>query len=52
MDRSSIADYLAITLPALSRAFRALVVKQIIATRGRHYVKVLDREAFEKMADT
>jgi CRP-like cAMP-binding protein len=51
MDRSSIADYLGITLPALSRAFRALVVKKIIATRGRNYVKVLDREAFKTMAD-
>lgn len=52
MDRSSIAAYLGLTLPALSRAFRTLTTKQIISSRDRRHVRILDREAFNRLADT
>jgi len=51
MDRSSIAAYLGLTLAALSRAFRTLVSKQIISSRNRHHIKILDRNAFNRLAD-
>ena len=52
MDRSSIAAYLGVTLAALSRAFRTLVSKQIISSRDRHHIKILDRNALNRLADT
>jgi CRP/FNR family transcriptional regulator len=51
MDRSSIAGYLGLTLAALSRAFRTLIVKQVISSRNRQHVKIIDREAFNRLAD-
>ncbi|MGC1560094.1 MAG: Crp/Fnr family transcriptional regulator [Bradyrhizobium sp.] len=51
MDRSSIAAYLGLTLAALSRAFRTLVSKRIIFSRDRHHIKILDRNAFNRLAD-
>ena len=51
MDRSSIAGYLGLTLAALSRAFRTLILKQVISSRNRQHVKILDREAFNRLAD-
>lgn len=51
MDRSSIAAYLGLTLAALSRAFRTLVSRKIIAARNLHYVKVVNRDAFNALAD-
>jgi len=52
MDRSSIAAYLGLTLSALSRAFRSLISTNIIRLRDRHHVKIVDRDAFNQMADT
>ncbi len=51
MDRSSIAAYLGLTLAALSRAFRLLSAKQIVSSRNRHHVKILDRDAFNRLVD-
>jgi CRP/FNR family transcriptional regulator len=51
MDRSSIADYLGLTLPAVSRAFGALATRRIIAARDRQHIKVLDRAALDGLAD-
>lgn len=51
MDRSSIAAYLGITLAALGRAFRTLASKKVIAARNRRHVKILNKEAFNKLAD-
>jgi CRP/FNR family transcriptional regulator len=51
MDRSSIAAYLGLTLAALSRAFRTLATKKIMSSRSRHHVKILNREAFNTLAD-
>ena len=51
MGRSSIAGYLGLTLAALSRAFWALISRKIIASRNLHYVKVINRDAFNALAD-
>jgi len=51
MDRSSIAAYLGLTPAALSRAFRMLDLKKMITCRDRHHVKILNRTAFNKLAD-
>jgi CRP/FNR family transcriptional regulator len=52
MDRSSIAGYLALTLAAVSRAFRTLASKKIVSCRNLHHVRVLNRDAFNKLADS
>ena len=52
MDRSSIAAYLGLTLAALSRAFRTLMLKKTISVRDRRHVRILDRRAFNQLADT
>jgi CRP/FNR family transcriptional regulator len=52
MDRSDIAAYLGLTLAAVSRAFRTLTMQGVISCRNRHHVKVVDKTAFEKIADT
>jgi CRP-like cAMP-binding protein len=52
MGRSSIAAYLAVTPAALSRALHTLIVRNIISTRDRRHVRILDRETFQKLADT
>lgn len=51
MDRSSIAAYLGMTLAALGRAFRTLSSKGIISALNRRSVRVLNREAFNRLAD-
>ena len=51
MDRSSIAAYLGLTLAAVSRGFRTLASKKIVSCRTLHYVTVLNRDAFNKLAD-
>jgi CRP/FNR family transcriptional regulator len=51
MDRSSIAAYLGLTLAAVGRAFRTLTSKKIVSYRNLHYVTVVDRDAFNKLAD-
>jgi CRP-like cAMP-binding protein len=52
MKRSDISAYLGLTLPAVSRAFRTLVTKKVISFRDRHHARILDRVAFEKIADS
>lgn len=51
MDRSSIADYLGLTLAAVGRAFRTLASGKIISLRDRHHVKMIDRNALGHLAD-
>ena len=51
MDRSSISSYLGMTLAALGRAFRTLTSMKVISTRNRQHVKVLNRNAFNRLAD-
>jgi CRP-like cAMP-binding protein len=50
MDRTDIAEYLGLTLAAVSRTFRALISRNIISCPNRQHVKLLDREAFERLA--
>ena len=52
MGRSSIAAYLGLTPAALSRALRTLTTRKIISARDRRHIKILDRGAFQKLADT
>jgi hypothetical protein len=51
IDRSSIATYLGMTLAALGRAFRTLIAQKVISMRNRQNVKILDRNAFNRLAD-
>jgi CRP-like cAMP-binding protein len=50
MDRSDMAEYLGISLPALSRGFRTLTMWGILQSRNRRHVKVIDRGAFDMLA--
>jgi CRP/FNR family transcriptional regulator len=50
MDRSDMAEYLGISLPALSRGFRALTTRGILQSRNRRHMKVIDRGAFDMLA--
>jgi CRP-like cAMP-binding protein len=50
MDRSDIADYIGTTLAAVSRAFRTLTARGVLQIRDRRHMKVINRDAFEKLA--
>ncbi len=50
MDRSAIADYLGLPLPAVSRAFRTLESRKVVEFRNRRHVRILDRTAFNRIA--
>jgi CRP-like cAMP-binding protein len=50
MDRSDIAEYIGTTLAAVSRAFRTLTARRILQSRDRRHVKVIDRDAFDRLA--
>jgi CRP-like cAMP-binding protein len=50
MDRSDIADYVGMSLAAVSRGFRDLAAQRFIKIRDRRHMKVVDRKAFEKLA--
>jgi CRP-like cAMP-binding protein len=43
MTRSDIGGYIGTSLEAVSRSFRALADRRIVAFRNRHHVKILDR---------
>lgn len=51
MDRSDVAGYLGLTLPAVSRAFRALTSRKVIACREPPPRQVLNRRAFAQICD-
>jgi DNA-binding transcriptional regulator YhcF (GntR family) len=52
MSRSNIAEYLGISLAALSRAFRALTARGVVQSRDRRrHVKVIDRSSFAPVPD-
>jgi CRP/FNR family transcriptional regulator, anaerobic regulatory protein len=50
MDRSDIADYVGMSLAAVSRGFRDLAARGVIKIRDRRHVKIIDRKAFDKLA--
>jgi CRP-like cAMP-binding protein len=49
MDRSDIGRYIGMTLEAVSRAFRTLTTRGIIKLRDRKHVRIVDRDAFDKV---
>jgi CRP-like cAMP-binding protein len=49
MDRSDIGEYIGMTLPAVSRAFRSLTTRGIIKVRNGRHVRITDRNGFEKI---
>jgi CRP/FNR family transcriptional regulator len=51
MSRSDISEYVAMSLEAVSRAFRSLSARRIIKSRNRRHVKIMDRSAFEALVD-
>ncbi len=50
MDRSDIAEYIGVTLAAVSRAFASLTSRGIIKLRNRAHVGIVDRAGFDKLA--
>jgi CRP/FNR family transcriptional regulator len=50
MKRSDISEYIGISLEAVSRTFRSLTASGIIKMRDRSHLKIMDRDAFEKIA--
>jgi CRP/FNR family transcriptional regulator len=51
MSKSDIAEYVGVSLAALSRAFRMLNDRGVISCRDRHHAKVVDKVALERLAD-
>jgi CRP-like cAMP-binding protein len=50
MNRSDVADYVGMSLAAVSRGFRVLVDEGVIKCRDRRHVRIIDRQAFERLA--
>jgi CRP/FNR family transcriptional regulator len=50
MSRSDIANYLGMSLEAVSRASRRLELQGMVEFVGRHEVRILDRQRFEALA--
>lgn len=51
MDRTEIAEFVGMSLAAVSRGFKKLTVRGIIEVRNRQHVKIKDRAAFNELAD-
>ena len=51
MNRSEIGEYVGMSLEAVSRAFGHLTRHGIIKSRDRHHLKIIDRNAFDKIAE-
>jgi CRP/FNR family transcriptional regulator, anaerobic regulatory protein len=43
MSRTDIADYIGLSLAAVSRAFRTLAVRRLILFRDRRHLAIVDR---------
>jgi CRP/FNR family transcriptional regulator, anaerobic regulatory protein len=50
MSRSDVAEYVGLTLAALSRAFRSLTTRGIIKVRDLRHISIVDRDAFESLS--
>lgn len=50
MDRTDIAEYVGVSLEAVSRAFRTLTTRGILRCRDRRHVKIADRDRFDMLA--
>jgi CRP/FNR family transcriptional regulator len=51
MDRTEIAEFVGMSLAAVSRGFKKLATRGVIELRNRQHVKVKDRAAFEDLVD-
>jgi CRP-like cAMP-binding protein len=51
MNRSDIGEYVGLSLEAVSRAFRSLTARGTVKSRDRRHLKIVDRIAFESIAD-
>ncbi len=49
MDRSDIGEYVGLSLAAVSRSFASLASRGIIKSKDRHRLKIVDRDALEKI---
>lgn len=49
MDRTAIADFIGLSLAAVSRAFGALIARRVISCRDRRHVRILDVANFESL---
>ena len=52
MDRTEIAEFVGMSLAAVSRGFKKLSASGVIEMRNRHHVKVKDRAAFDDLAES
>mgnify|MGYP000874973032 CR=1 FL=1 len=50
MSRTDIADFVGLSLAAVSRGFRSLLSCGIVSIKNRRDVKIVDRKAFEALA--
>lgn len=50
MDRKDIAEFVGMSLAAVSRGFRDLAARRIIRIRDRRHVKIADRKTLDKLA--
>jgi CRP/FNR family transcriptional regulator len=51
MHRTEIAEFVGMSLAAVSRSFKKLAAGRIIEIRNRQHVKIKDRAAFDELAD-
>jgi CRP-like cAMP-binding protein len=49
MSRSDVADYVGMSLEAVSRSFRTLASRGVISVKGRRHLKLVDRPQFEAL---
>lgn len=49
MDRKDIAEFVGMSLAAVSRGFRTLTTRRIISIRDRRHVKIVDHEALDRL---
>ena len=50
MDRKDVAEFVGMSLEAVSRGFRDLAARRVIRIRDRRHIKVVDRGALESLA--
>jgi CRP/FNR family transcriptional regulator, anaerobic regulatory protein len=50
MSRSDVADYVGLSLEALSRSFRTLASRGVLSCRDKRIVKIVDRDQLDTLA--
>lgn len=51
MDRKDVAEYVGLSLAAVSRGFGDMAAQRLIKTRDRRHIRIVDRKALERLAD-